>query len=74
MLVLSDILVVYEHYMIDSIRLERLKGTFPKLTDVNQHFVLGLTTGLKYVQDKFKKPSKPVKETPAISGEAKKAQ
>ena len=48
--------------MINSIKLEQLQCTFPKLTDVNQHYVLGLTTGLKYVQDKFKEPLKANKE------------
>jgi len=44
------------------VKLEQLQCTFPKLTDVNQHYVLGLTTGLKYVQDKFKEPLKANKE------------
>jgi hypothetical protein len=31
-------------------KLEKLQCTFPKLTEVNQHYVLGLAEGLKRAQ------------------------
>jgi len=31
-------------------KLEKLQCTFPKLTEANQHYVLGLTEGLKRAQ------------------------
>jgi len=31
-------------------KLEKLQCTFPKLNDVNQHYVLGLAEGLKRAQ------------------------
>ena len=36
-----------------NVRLERLKCTFPKLTEANQHYILGIAAGLKYVQKKI---------------------
>jgi len=33
------------------IKLEKLQCTFPKLTEVNQHYVLGLAEGLKRAQN-----------------------
>jgi len=30
---------------------EKLQSTFPKLTEVNQHYVLGLAVGLKLAQN-----------------------
>jgi len=30
---------------------EKLQSTFPKLTEVNQHYVLGLAMGLKLAQN-----------------------
>jgi len=35
---------------IENIKLEKLQCTFPKLTEVNQHYVLGLAEGLKWAQ------------------------
>ena len=35
---------------IENIKLEKLQCTFPKLTEVNQHYVLGLAEGLKRAQ------------------------
>ena len=62
MLIIKPKYACIEALVIIMVKLEQLQCTFPKLTDVNQHYILGLTTGLKYVQDKFKEPSKPNKE------------
>ena len=35
---------------IEAIKLAQLQCTFPKLTEVNQHYVLGLAEGLKRAQ------------------------
>jgi len=35
---------------IDNIKLEKLQCTFPKLTEANQQYVLGLAEGLKRAQ------------------------
>jgi len=33
------------------LKLEKLQCTFPKLTETNQHYVLGLAEGLKQAQN-----------------------
>jgi hypothetical protein len=38
--------------MINHINLEQLQHTFPKLTEANQQYVLGLTEGIRYAQNK----------------------
>ena len=38
--------------MENNVKLERLKCTFPKLTEANQHYILGIAAGLKYAQKK----------------------
>jgi len=43
-------------------KLEKLQCTFPKLTDANQQFVLGIAFGLKYSQGKFEAASRVGKE------------
>jgi len=43
-------MVALEHYLKTLKKLEKLQCTFPKLTEVNQHFVLGLAEGLKRAQ------------------------
>jgi hypothetical protein len=43
-------MVVLEHTLETSIKLAQLQCTFPKLTEVNQHYVLGLAEGLKRAQ------------------------
>ena len=42
-------MVVLEHMSING-KLEKLQCTFPKLTEANQHYVLGLAEGLKQAQ------------------------
>ena len=37
-------------------KIEKLQCTFPKLTEMNQEYVLGFSEGLRYAQDKGKKP------------------
>jgi len=39
-------------------KLEKLQCTFPKLTEANQHYVLGLAEGLKRAQGKTGEQSK----------------
>ena len=39
--------------MENNVRLERLQCTFPKLTEANQYFVMGIVVGLKYSQGKL---------------------
>jgi len=36
---------------IENIKLEKLQCTFPKLTEVNQHYMMGLAEGLKRAQN-----------------------
>ena len=43
-------MLVLKHMNING-NLEKLQCTFPKLTEVNQHYVLGLAEGLKRAQD-----------------------
>jgi len=43
--------------MVQRTKLEQLQYAFPKLTEFNQQFVLGLTEGLKHAQNKPEKPS-----------------
>ena len=38
-------------------KLEKLQCTFPKLTEANQHYVLGLVEGLKQAQTSKQKSS-----------------
>lgn len=38
--------------MINQLNLEHLQSAFPKLTEANQHYVLGLAEGLKHAQGK----------------------
>jgi hypothetical protein len=38
--------------MMNHIKLEHLQCSFPKLTEANQQYVLGVAEGLKYTQDK----------------------
>jgi hypothetical protein len=38
--------------VINHIPLDQLQHTFPKLTEANQQYVLGLTEGLRYAQNK----------------------
>jgi hypothetical protein len=38
--------------MINHIKLEQLQCTFSKLTEANQQYMLGLTEGLRYAQNK----------------------
>ena len=45
-------------------KLAQLQCTFPKLTEVNQHYVLGLAEGLKRAQ----KGSEMVRDTKVNSG------
>ena len=39
--------------MENNFKLDRLKCTFPKLTETNQYYILGIAAGLKYVQKKY---------------------
>jgi hypothetical protein len=45
-------MVVLEQYVINHVTLEQLHCTFPKLTEANQQYVLGVAEGLRYAQDK----------------------
>jgi len=38
-------------YMGDTVKLEKLQYTFPKLSEANQSYVLGLAEGLKQAQN-----------------------
>jgi hypothetical protein len=38
--------------IVDGAKITKLQHTFPKLTETNQQYVLGLTEGLKYAQNK----------------------
>ena len=40
-----------------SSKLEQLQFSFPKLTEANQQFILGIATGLKYLQGKYEEAS-----------------
>ncbi|MCL1932063.1 MAG: hypothetical protein FWF55_09625 [Treponema sp.] len=51
---------------IEAIKLAQLQCTFPKLTEANQHYVLGLAEGLKRAQGG--KVGEGTKETRAGSG------
>jgi hypothetical protein len=42
-------MLVLKHMNING-KLEKLQCTFPKLTEANQHYVLGLAEGLKRAQ------------------------
>jgi len=43
-------MVVLEHFIINQVKIERLQCTFPKLTETNQYYVIGLVEGLKHAQ------------------------
>jgi hypothetical protein len=48
--------------IVNNTKLDKLQCTFPKLTEANQQYVLGVAEGLKYAQNKAggnpeKKPS-----------------
>jgi hypothetical protein len=47
-------MLVLKH-MQNNTKLEQLHCTFPKLTEVNQQYVLGLAEGLKHAQNKTEK-------------------
>jgi hypothetical protein len=49
-------MVVLEHMSINR-KLEKLQCTFPKLSEANQHYVLGLAEGLKQAQKGKEKSS-----------------
>ncbi|MCL2442873.1 MAG: hypothetical protein FWD13_05335 [Treponema sp.] len=40
--------------MIEQLKLDHIQNTFPKLTETNQYYVLGLIEGLKYAQGRDK--------------------
>ncbi|MCL2808871.1 MAG: hypothetical protein FWD24_02260 [Treponema sp.] len=43
-------MVVLEHFIINQVKIERLQFSFSKLTETNQHYVIGLVEGLKHAQ------------------------
>ena len=47
-------------------KLDKLQIKFPKLTEANQQFVLGIAAGLKYSQGKFEEASGVGKENSAL--------
>jgi hypothetical protein len=51
---------------IETIKLAQLQCTFPKLTEANQHYVLGLAEGLKQAQKG--RPGEGTKDAKAGSG------
>ena len=51
-------MVVLEHFMINQLKLEHLQLTFLKLTESNQHYILGFAEGLKFAQVKENPPLK----------------
>jgi hypothetical protein len=56
--------------MNNSNKLEKLQCTFPRLTEANQHYVLGLAEGLKRAQkDKVGKRAKDSKTSPRETNE-----
>jgi len=59
-------MVVLERCMVNSTKLVKLQCTFPKLTETNQQYVLGLAEGLNLAQKG--KVGEKVKEEEAGSG------
>jgi len=51
----------------DNVKLEKLHCTFPKLTEENQHYVLGLAEGLKRAQNNASGKQPPVVKTEVSS-------
>jgi hypothetical protein len=45
-------MVILKQILINHVKLEQMQHTFPKLTEANQQYVLGLTEGLRYAQNK----------------------
>ena len=63
MLIIILIFACIEASMKEYSKIQHLKHSLPQLTESNQQYVLGIATGLKFVQGKFKEPPQAGKET-----------
>jgi hypothetical protein len=53
--------------MINYAKLEQLQKNFPKLIQMNQQYILGVTEGLKYAQGNLGKPAENM--SPDLTGQ-----